>query len=150
MLDAGLFVTADRYRGSTSAGVFTHYRREEDTALEHGKLDDELARMSQLIERSRPGALLLLDESFASTNEREGSEIATGVVDALLAAGIRIDCVTHLYALSHGLARRRVSEHLFLRAQRDTDRRRTFRLEPGDPESTSYAADLFQQVFADQ
>jgi len=150
MLDAGLFITADSYRGSTSSGVFTHCRREEDTTLEHGKLDDELARMSQLIERVRPGAVLLLDESFASTNEREGSEIATGVVDALLAEGIRIYYVTHLYALSHGLARQRRSEHLFLRAQRDTDRRRTFRLEPGDPESTSYAADLFQQVFADQ
>lgn len=149
MADAGVFVTAESYHGSASAGVFTHYRREEDAGLEHGKLDDELARMSQLIDRLRPGAVLLCDESFASTNEREGSEIATGLLDALLAAGVRVYYVTHLYALSHGLARQQRSEHLFLRAHRDADRRRSFRLVPGEPESTSYAADLFQQIFAD-
>jgi DNA mismatch repair ATPase MutS len=149
MLDAGLFITAESYHGSASLGVFSHYRREEDTALEHGKLEDELARMSSLVDRLRPGSVLVMDESFASTNEREGSEIASGIVEVLLAAGIRIYYVTHLYALSHALAERGRPEHLFLRAQRDNDTQRTFILAPGDPESTSYARDLLAAVFAD-
>ncbi|WP_347353709.1 hypothetical protein [Intrasporangium sp.] len=148
MLDAGLFVTADSYRASPSTGVFTHYRREEDAALQHGKFDDELVRMSDLVDRLRPGAMLLLDESFASTNELEGSQIARDIVDSLLAAGVRVCYVTHLYTLSHGLARLHAPEHLFLRAQREPDGRRSFRLVPAEPESTSYAGDLFRQVFA--
>ncbi|MDN5796536.1 MAG: hypothetical protein L0H79_12380 [Intrasporangium sp.] len=142
-------MTADSFRASPSAGVFTHYRREEDSTLEHGKFDDELVRMSDLVNRLRPGAMVLLDESFASTNEREGSQIARDIVDSLVAAGIRVCYVTHLYTLSHGLARLGAPDHLFLGAQRDPDGRRSFRLVPAEPESTSYAGDLFHRVFAD-
>lgn len=149
MLDAGMFVTADTLGASTSTGVFTHYRREEDTGLKHGKLDDELVRISNLIDHLTPGALLLLDESFASTNEREGSQIATDIVEALLQAGVRVCYVTHLYTLSHGLANRHDPRHLFLRATRGPDGNRTYHLTPAEPESTSYAIDQFRQVFAE-
>lgn len=148
MFDAGLFVTADSFRSSPSSGVFTHYRREEDAALRHGKFDDELTRMSRLIDQLTPGALLLLDESFASTNEREGSQIARDILDALGPAGIRTCYATHLFTLSHALAEEHAPENLFLRAQRDRDGNRPFRLVPGEPESTSYAADLYRQVFS--
>lgn len=147
MFDAGLFVTADSFRSSPSSGVFTHYRREEDPALRYGKFDAELARMSRLIDQLTPGALLLLDESFASTNEREGSQIARDIIDALGPAGVRTCYATHLFTLSHALAEQHAPGHLFLRAQRDFDGHRPFRLVPGEPESTSYAEDLYRQVF---
>jgi DNA mismatch repair ATPase MutS len=150
MLDAGMFVTAVSYRGSVSAGVITHYRREEDAGLQHGKLDDELVRMSELIDRVQPGTLVLLDESFASTNEREGSELATTLVDSLLEAGVRVYYVTHLYALAHSLVMKNDRRHLFLRAERDPDGRRTFHVRPGAPETTSYAYDLFHQLFPEE
>jgi hypothetical protein len=43
------------------------------------------------------------NESFASTNEREGSEIARQIIRALTEAGIRIIFVTHLYDLARSL-----------------------------------------------
>jgi hypothetical protein len=149
MFDAGMFVAAEAFRCSPSAGVFTHYRREEDDTLEHGKFDDELARMSRLVERLGPDALLLLDESFSGTNEREGSQIAHEVVDALVDSGIRVWYVTHLYTLSHRLAAQDDPRHLFLRAERRPDGQRSYRLTAGEPESTSYAADQFQEVFSE-
>ena len=47
---------------------------------------------------------MLFNDSFASTNEREGSEIARQIVRALIESGVRVCYVTHLYDLAHGLA----------------------------------------------
>lgn len=138
-----------RFRASPSAGVFTHYCREEDTTLHHGKFDDELVRMSQLVDGLTPNAVVLLDESFSSTNEIEGSQVARDIVDSLVTAGVRVCYVTHLYPLSHGLAQQHDPRHLFLRAQRDSDRLGHYRLLPAQPEPTSYAVDQFQRVFAE-
>lgn len=83
MLQCGMGVAARSFRASVCHGLFTHFKREEDAALERGKLDEELARMSAIVDAIGPGCVLLCNESFASTNEREGSEIARQVVDAL-------------------------------------------------------------------
>jgi hypothetical protein len=147
MMQAGMFVAADSFTASVSAGIFTHFKREEDATMEKGKLDEELARMSTITSQIRPGCLLLCNESFASTNEREGSEIARQVIRALTEAGIRIVFVTHMY----DLAGPHYAEHepgtLFLRAERQPDGHRTFRLLPGEPLPTSYGEDLYREVF---
>ena len=75
-------------------GVFTHFNREEDAGMESGKLDEELGRMSEIADRITSGSLILFNESFASTNEREGSEIARQIVNALLDSDIRVLFVT--------------------------------------------------------
>ncbi|WGR96101.1 hypothetical protein MTX20_26390 [Bradyrhizobium sp. ISRA435] len=72
MLQAGMFVGASAFCAEVRNGVFTHFKREEDAAMESGKLDEELSRMNELVEHLRPGSMLLLNESFATTNEREG------------------------------------------------------------------------------
>lgn len=64
-------------------------------------MDGELARMSRIIDQITPGCLLLCNESFASTNEREGSQIARQIIRALLARGIKMLFVTHLFDLAH-------------------------------------------------
>ncbi len=104
--------------------------------------------MPAIVDRLVPGTLVLLDESFASTNEREGAEIAHDVVVSLLEAGMRVYYVTHLFSLARRLAEAADAEHLFLRAQRGASGRRTFRLEPGPPEPSSHARDLYEQAFA--
>ncbi|MBS4726887.1 DNA mismatch repair protein [Mycobacterium sp. SM1] len=147
MMQAGMFVTAKSFRADVRDGVFTHFKREEDTTLTHGKLDEELARMSMIADYVGPRSLLLCNESFASTNEREGSEIARGVLRAMLDAGVKVVFVTHLYDLAHGLYAHRDPGCLFLRAQRRPDGVRTFRLIPGAPKPTSHGVDSFQRVF---
>jgi hypothetical protein len=152
MMQAGMFVPASSFAASISTAVFTHFKREEDVTMEMGKLDEELDRMSVIADQITPGCLLLCNESFASTNEREGSEIARQVIRALTEAGIRIIFVTHLYDLAERYYAQHDPATLFLRAERQPDGRRTFRLPAGEPLPTSYGEDLYQQVFgpADQ
>lgn len=147
MMQSGMLVAATAFRASVGRGLFTHYKREEDPSMRAGKLDEELARMSAIVDGIRPGSLLLCNESFASTNEREGSEIARQVVRALVEKRIRVFFVTHMYDLAHGFRDRRLDAVLFLRAERAPDGRRTFQLVVGEPLPTSYGADAFRRVF---
>jgi hypothetical protein len=147
MMQAGMFVTATWFRANVRDAVFTHFKREEDDTYTHGKLDEELARMSQIAEFVGATSMLLCNESFASTNEREGSQIARDVVRAMVESGVKVVFVTHLYDLAHSVWARRDPADLFLRAQRRPDGVRTFRLEPGPPEPTSYGEDSFRRVF---
>lgn len=147
MMQAGMFVAAEALHADVRSGVFTHFKREEDATMRHGKLDEELARMNRIAEFIGPGSLLLCNESFASTNEREGSEIARGVVQAMVEGGIKVVYVTHLYDLARRRCARRDPADLFLRAERRDDRTRTFRMIPGEPEPTSYGLDSFHRIF---
>jgi DNA mismatch repair ATPase MutS len=76
MMQCGMFVSARSFSANMCSGVFTHFKREEDSTMESGKFDEELNRMSDIADQIRPNAMLLFNESFAATNEREGSEIA--------------------------------------------------------------------------
>jgi hypothetical protein len=147
MMQSGMFVGARSCRASVAAGLFTHYKREEDTTMEGGKLDEELGRMSQIADRIAPNSMLLCNESFASTNEREGSEIARQVVHAMLDKRIRVLFVTHMYDLAHSLHSQRLDEALFLRAEREPDGTRTFKLLEGEPLPTSYGEDSYRRIF---
>ncbi|WP_031403888.1 DNA mismatch repair protein MutS [Thiomonas sp. FB-Cd] len=147
MLHAGLFVAAEAYAGELALGVFTHYKREEDATLQGGKLDEELLRMSAIADRIVPGAQLLSNESFASTNEREGSELLLQVVDALRERGIKVVLVTHLYDAARRLVNQAAPDTLLLRAQRRDDGTRSFKLVVGVPLQTSFGADLYAEVF---
>jgi DNA mismatch repair ATPase MutS len=148
MMQAGMFVAADRLRANVCQGLFTHYRREEDATMTSGKLDEELSRMSQVADWVSPGCLLLCNESFAATNEREGSEIGRQVVRAMLHRGVKVCFVSHQFDLAHGFFRDYRDLALFLRAQRQEDGHRTFRLAEGEPLPTSFGQDVYQQVFA--
>ncbi len=147
MMQSGMFVGAHAFRANVCNGVFTHYKREEDAAMEGGKLDEELRRMSGIADRITPGSILLCNESFASTNEREGSEIARQVVRAMLDKRVKVLFVTHMYDLAHSLHAQQLDTALFLRAERQADGRRTFKLVEREPQPTSYGEDSYRRVF---
>lgn len=147
LMQCGLFVPAQAFAASLGAGLFTHFKREEDAAMQSGKLDEELGRMSALVDIVRPDGIILFNESFAATNEREGSEIARQIVSALLARRVRVFFVTHLYELARSLYDEGRADAIFLRAERQPDGTRTFKMCEGEPLQTSYGADVYRQVF---
>ena len=98
----------------------------EDSTLESGKLDEELSRMSEIVDHLSPNALILLNESFAAAIEREGFEIARQIVRALLER-----------------------QMIFLRAERQADGQRTFQLAEGEPLKTSFGEDLYEKIFCE-
>jgi MutS domain V len=147
MMQAGMFTGAGSFRAGVCNGVFTHYKREEDATMESGKLDEELSRMSQIASQITRHSILLCNESFASTNEREGSEIARQIVRAMLDRQIKVLFVTHMYDLAHSFHAQRHGNALFLRAGREPDGRRTFKLAEREPLPTSYGKDSYQRIF---
>jgi hypothetical protein len=147
MMQCGMFVAAESFSADLCRGIFTHYKREEDAEMKSGKFDEELARMSGIADVVTSDCLLLFNESFAATNEREGSEIASQIVRALLEARVKVIFVTHLFEFAHAQQRERKGDAVFLRAERQDEGRRTFKLLPAEPLQTSFGADLYAQIF---
>jgi DNA mismatch repair ATPase MutS len=147
MMQCGMFVPAEQFRANICSAVFTHYKREEDVTMKSGKLDEELGRMSDIVDHLTPDAMVLFNESFAATNEREGSEIARQIVDALAERGIKMLFVTHLHEFARRLHDRGLPGVLFLRADRKDDGTRTFKVREGKPLQTSYGEDLYRRIF---
>lgn len=143
-----MFVGAEAFRASIVRQLHTHFRREEDPGMERGKLDEELARMSQIVDDAAGTDLVLFNESFASTNEREGSQIARHIIQGLNEANIRVVFVTHMFDLAREMAQAEAAHRLFLRPERLDDGRRTFRVVPGPPTATSHARDIYDKIFA--
>jgi DNA mismatch repair ATPase MutS len=150
MMHAGMFVPAESYCSALCVDLFTHYKREEDPTMQSGKLDEELGRMSEIVGQASTNSTLLCNESFAATNEREGSEIARQIVSALLEKHVLIFFVTHLYDFAHGFYAKQRQNAIFLRAERQADGGRTFKLAEGEPLPTSYGEDLYREIFGEQ
>ena len=147
MMQCGMFVPAKAFSSSLCDGLFTHYRREEDISMNSGKLDEELSRMSDIVDCLTSDSIVLFNESFAATNEREGSEIARQIIRALLDKHIRVFFVTHLYEFARGFYDGRLQNAVYLRAERRDDGERTFRIIEDEPLQTSYGADLYERIF---
>jgi DNA mismatch repair ATPase MutS len=147
MMQAGMFVPAESFSSEVCNGLFTHYKREEDIAMESGKWDEELSRMSEIVARLKPNSIVLFNESFASTNEREGSEIARQIVGALLSKHVRVLFVTHLYHFAQAVFDQKMPKATFLRAERRPDGSRPFKLIEAEPLQTSYGEDLYRAIF---
>jgi hypothetical protein len=146
MMQCGMFVTAKSYRADVARGIFTHFIREEDSGMTSGRLDDELRRMSAVAGQISPHCLVLFNESFAGTNEREGSEIGYQVVRALLEAQVKVLFVTHRFSLADRFRRQHPSATLSLRADRQPDGRRDYKLTVKDPLPTSFGEDLYYRL----
>jgi len=147
MMQCGMFVPAESFSANLCNGLFTHYKREEDISMQSGKFDEELGRMSTIVDNITPNSIVLFNESFAATNEREGSEIARQIVDALLEKRIKVFYVTHLSEFARGFYDKGMDNAIFLRADRQLDGSRSFKLIEGEPLQTSYGVDVYNKIF---
>ena len=147
MMQCGTFVAAEDFCANICEAIFTHYKRKEDATMKSGKLDEELSRMSDIADSITSNSMVLFSESFAATNEREGSEIARQITCALVDMHIKVFFVTHQYEFAHSFYDNRLENTIFLRAERKPDGGRTFKVIAGEPLQTSYGEDLYQTVF---
>ena len=67
MMQCGMFVGAETFEAPFCPALFTHYKREEELSMKFGKLDEELARMSAIVDHLVPHSVVLLNESSAGT-----------------------------------------------------------------------------------
>ena len=145
MTQCGLFVFAEKCRIPVKKQIFTHFGREEDRSLNSGKLDEELIRMSKIVDQIGPGAMLLSNESFSSTNDRDGSEILLGIVRGFLKCEIEVFAVTHLMDFAETIAQRQ--DVLSLRPERRSTGARTYNLREAKPHPEAFAEDIYRVIF---
>ena len=147
LMQAGMFVPAERFTANTVSGIYTHFKREEDRGLNRGKFDDELSKMDEIVNHLKKNGMVLFNESFSSTNTREGSEIAMEITRALLENGIRIFFVSHLYEFASTVVEEVHDKYLFLVAERTEDGKHTYRIIPGKPSETGHGMDIYRKIF---
>ena len=148
MMQCGLMVAAKSFSSAVCSSLFTHFTRREDSAMNSGRLDEELRRMDQIINNLGEDPLILLNESFATTTEKDGSSIAYGIVKALKEEGVRIFTVTHLLSFAQQMYEESKTDDkvCFLSAEHLKDGRRTFKMIPHAPEMTSFGLELYDEV----
>ena len=150
MMQSGLMVTAERFESGIFPELFTHFTRRADSEMNSGRLDEERRRMSRIVDQVGDRSLILLNESFATTTEKEGSVIAYDIIKALNERGVKILTVTHLLSFAQRMYResgeKPDTDVEFLSAERKTDGTRTFKMIQHAPELTSFGLDLYEEI----
>ena len=151
MMQCGIMVPAAKYRSSVRTSIYTHFTRREDSAMNSGRLDEELRRMDRIVSGLEKGSLVLLNESFATTTEKDGSAIAYGIVKALKEAGVKVYTVTHLLSFAQQMYEETKDDEsvVFLSAEHLDDGKRTFKMIPHAPELTSFGLELYDSVLGE-
>lgn len=150
LMQCGMCVPAELYESGIFPSFFTHFTRREDSQMNSGRLDEELQRMNQIVENLGEDSLVLLNESFATTTEKEGSLIAYDITKALVEAGVKVLTVTHLLSFAQTVWKEAENTEEttveFLCAERLPDGRRTYRMVQHEPELTSFGMDLYEEI----
>lgn len=150
MMQCGLMVAAEQYESGIFPDFFTHFTRREDSEMNSGRLDEELRRMNQIIENIGESSLILLNESFATTTEKEGSVIAYDIIKALNEKGVKILTVTHLLTFAQKVyaesQENPESPVEFFSAERKDNGQRTFKMIQLAPQMTSFGLDLYEEI----
>ncbi len=166
LAQAGIPVPALNVAISPVDRIFTHFPVEERSESNEGRLGEELGRMLTIVENATENSLVLINEAFASTNSKEGSKIAQDILSAFAVIGTRCSFVTHLYELANKVdSINKELEGLEVKSNRlismaaqyedgqndsmvgsdDEIRKRTYRIIPGSPSKSSFAADIAAQ-----
>jgi DNA mismatch repair protein MutS len=99
LAQTGCFVPGQGARISPVDNIFTHFPIEEKPEKETGRLGEEALRLGKIFEQVTRHSLVLLNETFSSTNFTEGLYLAQDVVRILRRIGARVIYSTHLYEL---------------------------------------------------
>jgi DNA mismatch repair protein MutS len=68
--------------------VFTHFEREEDLATLHGKFQDELVRIRDVLDQATGRSVVVMNESFASTTLQDAARVGERVLDRMNRLGL--------------------------------------------------------------
>lgn len=83
----GCPVPAHRARLTLPDHIFTHFERQEDLGTLHGKLDNELVRIHDILARATEHSLIIMNESFSSTTVHDALVIGTEVLQRIIQIG---------------------------------------------------------------
>ena len=119
--------------------IYTHFERQETLATLHGKLDNELVRIHDILSRATPASIIVMNESFASTTVDDSLQIGAEVLQRIIALGCVAVYVTFLDELA-SLHRACVS--MVAEVEHDDPTKRTFKFTRRPADGLAYAAAL--------
>ncbi|NES16998.1 MULTISPECIES: DNA mismatch repair protein MutS [Micromonospora] len=122
--------------------VFTHFEREEHATDLHGKLEDDLLRIHDILRRATPDSLLIMNEIFTSTTARDALHLSTEVLRQVIDRDMVGVCVTFLDELSRLDA---ATVSMVGTVAPDDPSHRTYRLVRRPADGRSYALTLAER-----
>jgi hypothetical protein len=120
----------------------THFDRQEQVTSLHGKLEDELLRVRDLLAEATPDSVLLLNETFSSTTLQDARELGSAVLRELEQRGVRAVFVTFVDELTE-VGEATVS--MVARVRDDDPTQRTFRVVRRPPDGLAHAVALAER-----
>lgn len=135
----GCPIPAGRARFTLPDQIYTHFERKEVLSSLHGKLEDELARIHDILSRATATSIIIMNESLSSTTVGDALLIGTEILGRIIKLRCVAVCVTFLDELAM-VDRACVS--MVGEVAPDDPTRRTFKFTRRPADGLAYAAAL--------
>ncbi|WP_232007207.1 MutS-related protein [Mycobacterium intermedium] len=142
----GCPVPARRAKFTLPDRIYTHFERRETLSSLHGRLEEELVRIHDILCRATATSLIVMNESFSSTTLSDALWIATQVVERVIELRCTAVYVTFIDQLA-SLDRACVS--MVGEVAPDDPSRRTFKFTRRPADGLAYAAALAEKYGLD-
>jgi DNA mismatch repair protein MutS len=135
----GCPVPARRAKFTLVDRIYTHFDRQEHLSTLHGKLEDELIRIHDVLSRATGASVIIMNESFSSTTVSDALLIGAEILDRIIELRCVAVYVTFLDELA-GMDETCVS--MVGEVALDSPTQRTFRFTRRPADGLAYAAAL--------